>query len=272
MIRGPEGMPPQTLAEIRAAGATFWPLAVARELEDAILHLRVNEETLGTWVFQTQGDATCVAAAETALHTYADDWLIREIRLYLTRVLKRLEVSSRSLITLIEPGSCFHGILLELVLAADRSFMLNGTFEDSDAPPATLRLSPWNFGALPMSNGLSRLASRFLATPEHVAELRNAMGKELMAVDAEALGLVTFIPDDIDWPDEVRLALEERASFSPDALTAMEASLRFAGPETLETQDFWPFKCLAKLAVSAPQCHGQGRRPAAVRYWQKECL
>lgn len=257
MIRGPEGMPPQTLAEIRAAGATFWPLAVARELEDAILHLRLNEETIGTWVFQTQGDSTCVAAAETALHTHADDWLIREIRLYLTRVLKRLDVSSRSLITLIEPGSCFHGILLELVLAADRSFMLNGTFEDRDAPPTTLRLRPWNFGALPMSNGLSRLASRFLATPEHVAELRNAMGKELTAVDAEALGLVTFIPDDIDWSDEVRLALEERASFSPDALTAMEASLRFAGPETLETKIFGRLSAWQNWLFQRPNAMGK---------------
>jgi benzoyl-CoA-dihydrodiol lyase len=257
MIRGPEDMPPQALPEIHAAGATFWPLALARELEDAILHLRLNEETIGTWVLQTQGDPTFVAAAEAALHTYADDWLIREMTLYLKRVLKRLEVSSRSLITLIEPGSCFHGMLLELVLAADRSFMLNGTFAGSPVPAATLRLSPLNFGALPMSNGLSRLASRFLATPEHVEELQEAIGKELMAADAEALGLVTFIPDDIDWPDEVRLALEERASFSPDALTAMEASLRFAGPETLETKIFGRLSAWQNWVFQRPNAMGK---------------
>lgn len=257
MISGPEDMPPQTLEDIRAAGAAFWPLAVARELEDAILHLRLNEETIGTWVLQTQGNATSVAAAETALQHHAEDWLVREIRLYLTRVLKRLEVSARSLITLIEPGSCFHGIWLELVLAADRSFMLHGAFADRDTPPATLRLSPWNFGALPMSNGLSRLASRFLATPEHIETLRNAIGKELMAVEAEALGLVTFTPDDIDWPDEVRLALEERASFSPDALTAMEASLRFAGPETLETKIFGRLSAWQNWVFQRPNAMGQ---------------
>jgi benzoyl-CoA-dihydrodiol lyase len=238
LIQGPRDMPPQTPEAIHAAGASFWPLALARELDDAILHLRLNEGDIGTWVWRSAGDHALVEAADTALAQHADDWLVREITLFLKRTLQRLDVSSRSLIALVEPGSCFTGTLLELVLAADRSYMLDGTFADNPLPPAIIRLSPLNFGPLPMVHALTRLQRRFLAAPEHVEQLHERIGHDLDAAEAEALGLVTFIPDDIDWDDEVRLALEERASFSPDALTGMESSLRFAGPETLESKIF----------------------------------
>ena len=238
LIQGPREMPPQTPEAIHRAGASFWPLALARELEDAMLHLRLNEATIGTWVLRSAGDHTLVEAVDTALAQHGNDWLVREITLFLKRTLKRLDVSSRSLIALVEPGSCFTGTLLELVLAADRSYMLDGICEGSPLPPATIRLSPLNFGALPMAQALTRLQRRFLAAPEHIEQLHERLGDDLDAREAAALGLVTFIPDDIDWDDEVRLALEERASFSPDALTGMESSLRFAGPETLESKIF----------------------------------
>ena len=237
-VAAPEAPPPSDPAAIHAAGADFWPLALARELDDAILHLRFNEPTLGTWILKTTGAAEHVAAADAALAANACDWLVREITLYLKRTLKRLDVSARSLVALIEPGSCFAGTLLELALAADRSFMLDGTFEGSNAAPAAVRLTAMNTGPLPMANGLSRLASRFLGDDAALAAAHDAVGTDLAAEAAEALGLVTFIPDDIDWEDEVRIAVEARAAFSPDALSGMEASLRFAGPETLETKIF----------------------------------
>ena len=237
-VSAPDAPPPAERAAIRAAGADFWPLALARELDDAILHLRFNEPALGTWILKTAGAADHVAAADAALAANADDWLVREIALYLKRTLKRLDVSARSLVALIEPGSCFTGTLLELALAADRSFMLDGTFEESNLAPATVRLTAMNTGPLPMANGLSRLASRFFGDDAALAAALAAVGDDLDAEAAEALGLVTFAPDDIDWEDEVRVAIEARAAFSPDALSGMEASLRFAGPETLETKIF----------------------------------
>ncbi len=237
-VAAPEALPPAEANAIHAAGAGFWPLALARELDDAILHLRFNEPALGTWVLKTTGAAANVAAADAALAANTDDWLVREITLYLKRTLKRLDVSARSLVALIEPGSCFTGTLLELALAADRSFMLDGTFEGSNEAPATVRLTTMNTGPLPMANGLSRLASRFLDDDAALAAAHDAAGTDLDAEAADALGLVTFIPDDIDWEDEVRIAIEARAAFSPDALSGMEASLRFAGPETLETKIF----------------------------------
>jgi benzoyl-CoA-dihydrodiol lyase len=179
-----------------------------------------------------------VMAADEALSANADHWLVREITLYLKRVFKRLDVTSRSIIALVEPGSCFVGTLLELALAADRSYMLDGTFEGDNRPPATVCLTAMNFGPYPMCNGLTRLETRFLEDPDRIEGLRAQIGDELDAEAADELGLVTFIPDDIDWQDEVRIAVEERASFSPDSLTGMEASLRFAGPETLETKIF----------------------------------
>ena len=237
-VSAPDAPPPGDPAAIHAAGADFWPLALARELDDAILHLRFNEPALGTWILKTAGAAAHVAAADAALAAHADDWLVREITLYLKRTLKRLDVSARSLVALIEPGSCFAGTLLELALAADRSFMLDGIFEDSNLAPATLRLTAMNAGPLPMANGLSRLASRFLGDDAALAAAHAALGADLDAGAADALGLVTFIPDDIDWDDEVRIAVEARTAFSPDALSGMEASLRFAGPETIETKIF----------------------------------
>ena len=237
-VSAPDVPPPAEPAAISATGADFWPLALARELDDAILHLRFNEPALGTWVLKTTGAAAHVAAADAALAANAGDWLVREITLHLKRALKRLDVSARSLVALIEPGSCFTGTLMELALAADRSFMLDGAFEGSNEAPATVRLTAMNTGPLPMANGLSRLASRFLDDDAALAAAHAALGADLDAEEAEQLGLVTFIPDDIDWEDEVRIAIEARAAFSPDALSGMEASLRFAGPETLETKIF----------------------------------
>ncbi len=256
-IHGPSGDLPLTLEAVHTAGARFWPLALAREFDDAILHLRLNEEEIGTWVFRTSGEAALVEAADRLLSEHADDWLIREITLYLKRTFQRLDVSARSLIALIEPGSCFAGTLLELALAADRSYMLDGTFEGSGLPPAALRLTPMNFGPLPMNNALTRLTGRFPAQPDHIAELAAYCERDIDAETADALGLVTFTPDDIDWEDEVRLALEERASFSPDALTGMEASLRFAGQETLETKIFGRLSAWQNWIFQRPNAVGE---------------
>ena len=237
-LHGPSAASETEAGAIHAAGVNFWPLAFARELDDFILHMRANETEISTWVVRATGDADLVEAADKALIDNADDWLVREITLFLKRALKRLDVSSRSIIALVEPGSCFTGSLLEFVLAADRSFMLDGTFEGSNVPAASLRPTAMNFGALPMCNDLSRLETRFLDGDEALNAIRAKIGEDLDATEAEELGLVTFAPDDIDWEDEVRIAIEERASFSGDALTGMEASLRFAGPETLETKIF----------------------------------
>jgi benzoyl-CoA-dihydrodiol lyase len=237
-LSGPAANPPPDAAAIHAQGAAFWPLALARDLDDAMMHLRLNETEIGTWVLQSQGDGALVEAYDALLATEQSNWLVREIVLYWKRTLKRLDVSSRSLIALIEPGSCFAGTLYELVLAADRSYMLDGVVDGSNLPAATISLSAMNFGPYPMGNGLTRLATRFLAEPGHVDDLKDEIGKPLDAEAADGLGLVTFTPDDIDWEDEVRIALEERAGFSPDGLIGMEANLRFAGPETLETKIF----------------------------------
>ena len=237
-VNGPAAAPPADAAAIHAQGAAFWPLALARDLDDAMMHLRLNETEIGTWVLQSQGDAALVEAYDDLLARESVNWLVREIVLYWKRVLKRLDVSSRSLIALVEPGSCFAGTLFELVLAADRSYMLDGTFDGSNLPAATVALTAMNFGPYPMGNGLTRLATRFLAVPKHLDTLKDEIGEALDAEAADELGLVTFTPDDIDWEDEVRLAIEERAGFSPDGLIGMEANLRFAGPETMETKIF----------------------------------
>jgi benzoyl-CoA-dihydrodiol lyase len=237
-IAAPATPPPADVRAIHALGCGFWPLALARELDDLILHLRTNETEIGLWVFRTTGNVEAVEAYDRCLAEHQGDWLVREIRLFLKRTLKRLDVSSRTIFALLEPGSCFAGTLLELALAADRSYMLAGRRQGDDRPPATLRLTAMSFGAYPMSNGLTRLASRFLADPGRVDDLKGRLGQDLDAAAADEAGLVTFIPDDIDWDDEVRIALEARAAFSPDALTGMEASLRFAGPETIETKIF----------------------------------
>ena len=238
-------------------GAAFWPLKLARELDDAILHLRLNETEIGTWLLKTEGDPALVLAYDEVLANNADDWFVAEVTHYLKRVLKRLDVSARTIFALIEPGSCFVGTLFELALAADRSYMLDGQFEGDNRPPAKVVLSAMNDGPYPMPNGLTRIASRFLDDDAAQAAAREAIGAELEAPDAEALGLITFAPDDIDWEDEVRIAIEERAAFSPDALTGMEASLRFGGPETMETKIFARLSAWQNWIFQRPNAVGE---------------
>jgi benzoyl-CoA-dihydrodiol lyase len=236
VVRSPEGPQPDTGAALAETGAAAWVIAAARQFDDAMLHLRFNEAETGTWLLRTEGDADAVVAAEQVL---ADDhWLARETRLYWTRVFKRLDLSARSLFALIEPGSCFAGLLAEISLAADRSYMLDGTWEDDDRPAPTLQLTPANQGWFPMSNGLSRLASRFWGCDDDLATAESVVGKSLLADEAADAGLVTAALDDLDWEDEIPVMIEERASFSPDALTGMEANHRFVGPETMETKIF----------------------------------
>ena len=237
-VAGPDAALPADARGVHEQGVAFWPLALGRALDDLILHLRTNEDEIGVWVLRTTGSLDAVEGYDRLLLALEADWLVREIRLYLKRVFKRLDVSSRSIFALIEPGSCFAGTLLELALAADRSYMLDGTREGESGPPASVRLTGLNFGAYPMVNGLSRLESRFLGEPSRIDDLKGRIGLDLDAAAAGEGGIVTFTPDDIDWDDEVRIAIEERRAFSPDALTGMEASLRFAGPETLESKIF----------------------------------
>jgi benzoyl-CoA-dihydrodiol lyase len=237
-IIGPSQAPPENTDALLAQGAAFWPLQVARELDDAILHLRNNEFEIGTLVFKSAGDPEAVLAYDALLAANTNHWLVNEILQCWKNVLKRIDVTSRSLVTLIEPGSCFAGTLAEIALACDRSYMLVGQREGDNKPPATIALGPLNFGPYPMSNDLTRLASRFLGEPVRVEEAHKRIGEKLEAEDAEAVGLVTFALDDIDWDDEIRVFMEERQSFSPDALTGMEANLRFGGPETMETKIF----------------------------------
>jgi benzoyl-CoA-dihydrodiol lyase len=268
-LTGPTAAPPAGPEALVDVGCAFWPLALARELDDLILHLRTNEEEIGLWTVRSAGVADQVEAHDRFLGEHAGHWLVREIRLYLRRVFKRLDVSSRSIFALVEPGSCFAGTLLELVLAADRAYMLEGPRSGDPRPPATVRLTELNFGAYPMINGLTRLATRFLADPGRGEALRRLAGQDLAAAAASEAGLVTFTPDDIDWDDEVRLAIEERAAFSPDALTGMEASLRFAGPETLETKIFGRLSAWQNWIFQRPnavgprgalQVYGSGQR------------
>ena len=264
-VHGPREEAPATMAGAREQGAGFWPLAVTRELDDAILWLRTNETELGTWLIKTSGDAGAVQRYERLLAGAAgQDWLADEIRHFAKRTLRRLDVTSRSLFALIEPGSCFAGPLLELALACDRQFMLNGLADGDVAPqdgpaasqPAAITLSAANFGALPMSNGLSRLASRFPGDPDHAAKLEQLTGRPVEAGEALDLGLVTFAPDDLDWDDEIRIACEERASLSPDALTGMEANLRFAGPETPQTKIFGRLTAWQNWVFTRPNASG----------------
>lgn len=258
-VQGP-GPAPDDLDGVHRQGAAFWTLAMTRELDDLILDLRTNELDLGTWVFRTAGHAGHVLAHDRLLLGDAGDWLANEILHYLKRTLKRLDVTSRSLIALIEPGSCFAGSLLEIALAADRSYHLDGVFEDvdPDADPATVTPGAMNFGPLPMGNGLSRLATRFLGDDDALTAVRDAEGKPLEAADAERLGLVTFAPDDIDWDEEIRIAIEERAGFSPDALTGLEANYRFPGPETLETKIFGRLTAWQNWIFTRPNASGPG--------------
>ncbi len=235
-IAAPSSAPPADLPAIHAQGAAWWPLAMARELDDAILLLRTNEPELGTWILKTAGDPAHVLAADATLDRHKGDWFVRETVGMLRRTLARLDVTSRTLYALIEPGSCFAGTLLELAFCADRSYMLRLAEGEKDAP--TIALSAMNFGACPMVNGLARIAARFYGEDAPMVAARAAVGRRLGAADALAQGLVTAAPDDLDWADEIRIALEERASLSPDALTGMEANLRFGVAETMETRVF----------------------------------
>jgi benzoyl-CoA-dihydrodiol lyase len=237
-IQAPDAAPPADIDGLIGQGASFWPLQVARELDDAILHLRINELEIAMLVFKSHGERANVLACDALLEANKAHWLVNEIRQYWKRVLKRIDVTSRTLVSLVEPGSCFAGTLAELVFAADRSYMLIGSRQGDNRAAPSIELSAMNFGPLPMSHGLTRLQSRFQANPSDLERARGSIGKALDAQEAEALGLVTFALDDIDWDDEIRVFFEERASFSPDSLTGMEANLRFAGPETMESKIF----------------------------------
>ena len=248
-IHAPEGPQPGTVEQIQELGDAYWPLQAYRELDDALLHLRVNEPVIGLVCLRTQGDAETILAIDQTLAANRDHWLVREIVLHMARVLRRLDLTAKSFFAIVEPGSCFAGNLLELLLASDRSYML----KDSDA---SLAVSELNAGALPMSNGLTRLQSRFLAEPEKLDEVLGEK-KSFDTDEAEELGLVTFAPDDLDWEDEIRLAIEERTSLSPDALTGMEASLRFAGPETLDTKIYGRLTAWQNWIFQRPNAVGE---------------
>lgn len=250
-VKGPESAPPTTPDAILAAGARFWPLLVFRELDDALLRLRHNEPAIGTIIVRTSGDAAHVLAADAALVANREHWLVREVIHFIKRTLKRMDLTARSFFALIEPGSCFAGTLFELALAADRSYML-----DDPERPTTIALSDMNAGPLKMSNGLTRLDTRFLDRPEFVAELLHE-GEPFDPSAALDAGLVTSAPDELDWDDEVRLAIEARAALSPDALTGMEANLRFAGPETMETKIFGRLTAWQNWIFQRPNAVGE---------------
>jgi benzoyl-CoA-dihydrodiol lyase len=256
VIAGPDG-PPPGLAGLHAAGAGAWPLAAVRELDDAILTLRANEGDLGTWLLKTEGDLGAMAATARFLAENRGDWLVNEIIQYWKRTVRRLDATSRSLFALIEPGSCFAGPLLEVALAADRQYMLDGVFEDAPAAkPAELRIDEFSLGLLPASGGATRLAVRFNGNEAGRQAAEQSAGQNLDAAAAARLGLVTQTPDDLDWEDELRLVIEERASFSPDALTGMEANLRFAGPETADTKIFGRLSAWQNWIFQRPNAAG----------------
>jgi benzoyl-CoA-dihydrodiol lyase len=257
LIKGPEQDAPADMAGFEAQGDQAWMLRCARELDDAILHLRLNEIELGLVEFQTQGDGDLVTAHEALLLTNADHWLANEVLKYWKRVLKRVDMTSRSLVAIVEHGSCFAGPLAELLWAVDRSYMMMDEFDGDNRPLAAVTLSAGNFGTYPMGNDLTRLQTRFLGTPEAVDTAKLRIGGAIEGEEAEELGLVTFAYDDIDWEDEVRLFMEERASFSPDAMTGMEANLRFAGPETMETRIFGRLTAWQNWIFQRPNAVGE---------------
>jgi len=270
VIEGPTDLPPADGSGVVERGVEFWPLQMTRSLDDAILHLRTNERDIGTWLFKTRGDPNIARAHDAFLLEHIDHWAVRETILYMKRTLRRLDVTSRTTFTLIEPGSCFVGCLAEIAFTADRCYMLEGTFEDSNVAEAELHLTAMNFGPLTMDNHLTRLATRFWGRDDALARAKALIDESLDAGGAAKAELVTFAYDDLDWDDELRLAIEERASFSPDALTGMEANLRFPGPETLETKIFarltaWQNWIFTRPNASGPdgalQRYGTGIRP-----------
>jgi benzoyl-CoA-dihydrodiol lyase len=256
-IRGPSENVPASVEAAHERGAKFWPLTVARELEDAILHLRSNEAEIGVVLLRTDGNAQSVLAHDNFLAEANGDWLMREIRHYLKRVLKRVDVAPKSFIALIEPGSCFAGTLAELAFAADRSLMLIGTREGDNRKAAAITLGQANFGFYPMGNGLTRLQTRFLGEPETLAALKEKTAQPIEGEEAAEHGLITMAYEDFDWDDELRVMLEERLSFSPDAMTGMEANLRFAGPETMETKIFGRLTAWQNWIFQRPNAIGE---------------
>jgi benzoyl-CoA-dihydrodiol lyase len=250
-VRAPQSDPPSNPEEIQAEGDAYWPLQTYRELDDALLHLRVNEPEIGLICLRAEGEIENALAVDRVLSSHRDHWLAREIILLMARTLRRLDLTAKSFFAIIEPGSCFAGNLLELALAADRIYML-----DDPERPVEIAASVMNDGAFPMSNGLTRLQSRFLAEPGKVVEVLNHEGR-FNAEAAVAAGLVTSSPDELDWDDEIRLAIEERASLSPDALTGMEASLRFAGPETTDTKIFGRLTAWQNWIFQRPNAVGE---------------
>jgi benzoyl-CoA-dihydrodiol lyase len=269
-LRGPEAPPPAIAERMVTQGAQFWPLQMARELDDTILDIRTNEPEIAVVIFKSSGDPELVLAYDKFLGDHKSHWLAREIRLLWKRVLKRIDVTSRSLVAILESGSCFSGTLAEIVFACDRSYMLIGQADGSNLAPAVITLGEANFGAYPMPNGLSRLQSRFLDNEQRLAAARAKIGTALDAEQADELGLVTFAFDNIDWDDEIRIFLEERASFSPDALTGMEANLRFGGPETMESKIFARLTAWQNWIFQRPNAvgedgalrrYGTGQRP-----------
>lgn len=256
-VRGPSQAVPASVEAAHALGDKFWPLTMVRELEDAILHLRANEASIGVVLLRTDGNAQAVLDYDAFLEKNSSDWLMREIRHYLKRTLKRIDVTPRSFIALIEPGSCFAGTLAELAFAADRSVMLVGTRKGDNRQPATITLSTANFGSYPMGNGLTRLETRFLGEPDTLAQAKTKIGTAIAGEDAAELGLVTVAYEDFDFDDELRVMLEERTSFSPDAMTGMEANLRFAGPETMETKIYGRLTAWQNWIFQRPNAIGE---------------
>jgi benzoyl-CoA-dihydrodiol lyase len=260
LVRAPLGPPPTDGTALAAEGADSWGIRMFRELDDALLRLRMNHLEIGTIVIKTEGDPKAVLAYDTFIAANRSHWLVREVLNLQKRVLKRVDLTAKTIFAFLEPGSCFAGVLAELALAADRSFML-----DDPKRPVWLQLGPLNAGALSMSNGISRLEARMLAEPKRVKEILSQEGA-FDAESAHAAGLVTFAPDDLDWDDEIRVALEERASMSPDALTGMEANLRFAGPETMETKIFGRLTAWQNWIFQRPNAVGE--RGALTLYGQ----
>lgn len=257
MINGPDTAPPANIDDFVKAGSDSYMLRLARELDDAILHLRLNEREAGLLIFRSQGNPATLLEHEEQLHKNSGHWLANEVLLYWKRILKRVDVTSRSMAALVEHGSCFAGLLAELLFSVDRTYMMEGEFEGDNRHIASITLSSSNLGTMPMANGLSRLATRFLGEPETLTAVETSVGTPLDANAASNHGLVTFTYDDVDWEDEVRIFIEERASFSPDAMTGMEANLRFAGPETMETRIFGRLTAWQNWIFQRPNAAGE---------------
>jgi benzoyl-CoA-dihydrodiol lyase len=273
-VCAPQEALPESIDAIIQAGAAWWPLQMARELDDAILHLRSNEQDIGTWLLHTRGDITAVLKSDEIMRRHADHWFVRETLGMMRRTLARLDVSSRTIFALIERNSCFVGSLFELALAADRSYMLDAPSESADS--VTIGVSSLNFDSFPMVNGLSRLAQRFYSDPVQIGAVRDELGRLLSGAAALRLGLITIAPDELDWDNEIRIAVEERASLSPDALTGMEANLRFGVTESMETRIFGRLSAWQNWIFIRPNAVGErgalkvyGKGDAAAFDWQR---